>query len=125
MTQLIDEPRTEQGNGNGGALAVQARVKFQPLAPIGSASALKGLLEQQRNGIAQALPKHVTPERLIKTMLVAANRTPDLLQCTQASVLETINRAAELVLDLYGTLGEAYPVPFNNNVGGRDNPQWV
>ena len=31
MTQLIDEPRTEQGNGNGGALAVQARVKFQPL----------------------------------------------------------------------------------------------
>ncbi|HWG41434.1 MAG TPA: recombinase RecT, partial [Gemmataceae bacterium] len=44
----------------------------------------------------------------------------DILKCTQASVLETINRAAELGLDLSGTLGEAYPVPFNNKVKWRD-----
>jgi recombination protein RecT len=87
--------------------------KYEPLAPIGSAAGLKALLEAQAGSIAIALPKHVTPERLIKTLLVATNRTPDLLKCTQASIMETINRAAELGLDLSGTLGEAYPVPFN------------
>lgn len=129
MTQLMDAPlnTAPQQNGNGGTSerAIATRT-FQPLAPVGSAGALKGLLETQRNGIAQALPRHVTPERLIKTLLVAANRTPDLLQCTQASIIETINRAAELGLDLSGTLGEAYPVPFNNRVkDGRGGEVWV
>ena len=36
---------------------------------------LKGLLETQKAGIAAMLPKHITPERLFKTALVAANRT--------------------------------------------------
>lgn len=103
-----------------------ARRAYNPLAPIGNSSALKGLLETQSRSIAATLPKHVTPERLIKTMLVAANRTPLLLECTQASLLETVNRAAELGLDLSGTLGECYPVPFKNKVKdeqGRD--LWV
>jgi recombination protein RecT len=91
-------------------------VKYNPEGPIGSPGGLKKLLASQRESIAQALPRHVTPERLIKTLLVAANRNPMLLQCTQASVLETINRAAELGLDLSGTLGEAYAVPFSNNI---------
>jgi len=101
--------------------AVARMVKYQPLAPVGDAGTLKALLEQMKGSISQALPKHVTPDRIIKTMLVAANRTPDLLSCTQASIIETISRAAELGLDLSGTLGEAYPVPFNNRVG--DN--WI
>lgn len=102
------------------------RSSFQPLAPIGTPSALKSLLESQRNGIAQALPKHITPERLIKTMLVASNRTPDILKCTMGSIVETINRAAELGLDLSGTLGEAYPVPFNNKVKASNGEMiWV
>jgi recombination protein RecT len=112
----------EQRNGE---MAVAAR-RFDPLAPIGSAGALKSLMEAQKVGISQMLPKHITPERLFKTLLVAANRTPKLLECTQASLLETINRAAELGLDLSGTLGEAYPVPFNNKVkdaNGREH--WV
>lgn len=98
---------------------------FDPMAPVGTAGSLKNLLETQRSGIAQALPKHVTPERLIKTLLVAANRTPDLLLCTQASILETINRAAELGLDLSGTLGEAYPVPFNNKIRDSNGERWA
>jgi recombination protein RecT len=106
------------------------RVQYQPLAPIGTGGGLKSLLESQRDSIAAALPKHVTPERIIKTMLVAANRNPALLECTQASILETINRAAELGLDLSGTLGEAYPVPFNNKIkvpngNGGTTDKWV
>lgn len=115
---------TELAPRNGEAAhEIIERPKYNPIAPVGKG--LKGLLEQQRAGIAQMLPRHISPERLFKTMLVAANRNPKILECTQASVLETINRAAELGLDLSGTLGEAYPVPFNNKikVDGRD--QWV
>jgi recombination protein RecT len=101
------------------------KTQFNPLAPIGSAGGLKSLLEAQKNGISAMLPRHITPERLFKTMLVAANRNPDLLKCTQASLLETINRAAELGLDLSGTLGEAYPVPFNNKVKVNGAEQWM
>jgi recombination protein RecT len=125
VTQVLDPPARPATNDNGGGqqLAKQQR-PFEPLAPIGTAGGLKALLESQRNGIAQALPRHVTPERLIKTFLVAANRIPDLLQCTQASILETINRAAELGLDLSGTLGEAYPVPFNNKMKRPDGSEF-
>jgi recombination protein RecT len=125
VTQVLDPPARPATNDNGGGqqLAKQQR-PFEPLAPIGTAGGLKALLEAQRNGIAQALPRHVTPERLIKTFLVAANRIPDLLQCTQASILETINRAAELGLDLSGTLGEAYPVPFNNKMKRPDGTEF-
>jgi recombination protein RecT len=98
---------------HGNETQVVAR-RYEPRMPVGSAQGLKGLLEASKASIMQALPKHVTPERLIKTMLVAANRTPKLFDCTQSSVLETINRAAELGLDLSGTLGEAYPVPYGN-----------
>ena len=97
-------------------ISEQPMAKYVPNAQIGTASGLKSLLDKMRDSIAASLPRHVTPERLIKTMLVAANRNAKLLQCTQASILETINRAAELGLDLSGTLGEAYPVPFTNSV---------
>jgi len=124
MTQTIEQPAQQNGQ------QLATRQAYNPIAPVGSAGALKGLLDSQSKGIAMALPRHVTPERLIKTMLVAANRTPDLLQCTQASILETINRAAELGLDLSGTLGEAYPVPFNNRIkwkdaNGREQEMWA
>lgn len=115
MTMTMTEPTTQ----------VATRVQYQPLAPVGSALNLKNLLDTQKASLSQALPKHVTPDRIIKTLLVAANRTPDLLQCTQASVLETINRAGELGLDLSGTLGEAYPVPFNNRVKVNGREEWV
>lgn len=96
-----------------------AVVKYEPTAPARSAGNLKTLLEANSAALTALLPKHVTPERLIKTMLVAANRNPSLLLCTQASIFETISRAAELGLDLSGTLGEAYPVPYKKKNGDR------
>lgn len=103
MTQTLEQPQTQLATRH-----------YEPKAPVGDANGLKALLIASKKSIAEILPKHITPERLIKTLLVAANRTPKLFECTQMSVLETINRAAELGLDLSGTLGEAYPVPFGN-----------
>jgi len=100
-----------------------AVVKFYPKEPVGSRKNLQDLLNQQMDALRQILPKHVTPERLVKTLLVTVNRTPDLMLCTQESVLESIFRAAELGLDVSGTLGEAYLVPFNNKVKAADGTE--
>lgn len=125
MTQAVMDPPAAATNGNGNGENALAR-QYKPTEPIRSPKALQSLLSVTRGSIAQALPRHVTPERLIKTMLVAANRNPDILECTQASILETVNRAAELGLDLSGTLGEAYPVPFNNKMKGPDGREfWI
>lgn len=125
-------PSATTNNGAPPANTLAQRKPFQlaPLSPMGSATGLKHMLESMAASIAKVLPRHITAERLIKTALVAANRNPGILECTQSSILESINRAAELGLDLSGTLGEAYLVPFNNKVktkdaNGNTTERWV
>lgn len=73
---------------------------------------LRGLLERSRESMAMVLPRHLTPERMIKVALVAASRTPALLQCDPKSVVQSVMSAAQLGLDCSGTLGSAYLVPY-------------
>ena len=75
---------------------------------------LRDMLEKSRASMAAVVPKHVTPERLIKVALVAANRTPLLLQCDPLTVVRCVMEAAQLGLDCGGVLGSAYLVPFKN-----------
>jgi recombination protein RecT len=76
---------------------------------------LKDLFESKRDAIAAVVPKHVTPERLIKITLSALSRNPDLLECTRESIFLSVIQAAELGLEFGSTLGHAYLVPFRNN----------
>jgi len=89
-----------------------AVVRFEAKRPVQSAGTLRGLLEMQRAQIAEVLPKHMTADRMAKLVLLAANRQPKILQCTQESVLRAVMGASELGLDISGTLGEAYLVPY-------------
>jgi len=82
--------------------------------PVGNVDSFRHLLEDRRDSIAAVLPKHLTAERMMKTALIAINRTPKLLECTTASVVESIMRAAELGLDCSGTLGRGYLIPYGD-----------
>lgn len=82
------------------------------LVPVSSATAFKTLLEEMRPKIAEALPAHIRPERILKAALIAANKNKDLLDCSKASVMLALMQAAELGLDPSGTLGSGYLVPF-------------
>jgi recombination protein RecT len=77
---------------------------------------IKDLLEKAKPSISAVLPKHLTPERLLKVALSATARTPALLACTPASILLAVMQAAELGLEVGGLLGEAYFVPFKTTV---------
>ncbi len=87
--------------------------------PTERMATLKDALDKARPSLAMVLPKHLTPERLIKIALVAASRNPVLLQCSQTSILQAVMQAAELGLEPSGVLGSAYLVPFRNRKTGQ------
>lgn len=94
MTQLATRP---VGNG---------AISKDPMRGI------KELFEASRQKIMSVAPKHVTPERLIRVALLSISRTPALIKCTPLSLLNAFMTSSQLGLEIGGTLGEAYLVPF-------------
>jgi len=86
---------------------------------------LKNLLDAARPSMAAVIPKHLTPERLIKVALVAVSRTPALMQADPMTVVQSVMQAAQLGLDPAGVLGGAYLVPFRNSKTGRQECQLI
>src|SRR5574343_332893 len=83
------------------------------------------LFTTKKDIFAQVLPQHMRPERLIKVALMAMNRQPLLLQCTQASLFQALLAAASLGLEPDGVLGSAYLVPYRNNKTGQYEAQLI
>lgn len=73
-------------------------------------------LASRRTGYAAVLPKHVSPDRFIRSAMIAVSRTPKLLDCTPASMYHALQQAATLGLEVSGTLGSAYLVPYKSTV---------
>lgn len=80
---------------------------------------VRGLLEKLKPSLLAVAPKHLTPERLVKVALVAAQRTPRLLDCTPQSLMIAMMHAGELGLEPGGALGHGWLVPFKNNKTGK------
>ena len=79
------------------------------------------LIPKYKDAITTALPKHLNPERFIRIALTGFTRTPELMDCTDPSILVCLIQAAQLGLELDGITGQAYLVPFkNNNTGQRE-----
>lgn len=85
---------------------------YEPKAPVRSRATLRDLVNNLAPQVLEIMPRHLTPERLFKTLHLAFTKTPKLFECSQASIIQTIMDAGQLGLDLSGPLGEAYPVPF-------------
>lgn len=81
---------------------------------------LESLLMSRRSAMEAVLPKHLTPDRLIKIASVAVSRNELLKKCTPLSIVVAVMTAAQLGLDCGGALGSAYLVPFKRSkkVGG-------
>jgi recombination protein RecT len=69
-------------------------------------------LESRRDTLADLLPAHLTPERLVKVVLNCVSRTPALAKCEMLSVYQCVATCAELGLLPGGALGGAYLVPY-------------
>ena len=71
-----------------------ARTNPAQITPKARMDTLRSLLEAARPSMGLVVPKHVTPDRLIKLALVAASRTPLLLQCDAKSIVQGVMTAA-------------------------------
>lgn len=75
--------------------------------------------------IANALPKHVTAERLARVAITELNRVPELKKCDPASFLGAVMQCAQLGLEPSLGLGQAYLLPFKNNKKGAIECQFI
>lgn len=86
--------------------------------PVGSkdtlVSLLKGMSSQLEDVIPKTMGKYLTPERIIRTLTLATQRTPKLLECTGLSIMTSVMTAAELGLEVNSPLEHAYLVPRKN-----------
>jgi recombination protein RecT len=86
---------------------------------------LRGLFDQSKSSLASVMPKHLTPDRLLKITLSAASRTPALLDCTPQSILLAVMQCAQLGLEPNTPLGLAYILPYENRKNGKKEAQFL
>jgi len=68
--------------------------------------------DKLRQAMAAVLPTHMTPDRIIKLMIAAATKTPQLRQCTPESIIQCMMACSETGLEPGGALGHAYVIPY-------------
>lgn len=79
-----------------------------------NAATIQDLIQRNLGEIAKVVPKHVTPERLLKVLVACMTKVPALGQCTPDSLVACFKLSAELGLEPGGALGHLYLVPYGN-----------
>lgn len=96
----------------------------QPAKAVGGGT-VSAFFEANRSALVAVLPKHMTPDRLLKTALGAVRTTPALQECTLASLFGALVQSAALGLEPNTVLGHAYLVPFWNSREKRRDVQLI
>jgi len=90
-------------------------------AQITARKDVRALLNSQQflEQIKQAVPSHISADIMVRVATTTIQKTPDLLECDQTSLLGSVIECAQLGLMPDGVLGEAYLVPYDNTQKGR------
>lgn len=102
-------------------LATELANKAQAGTQVGKT--IDQLFESMKGAIAQAIPKHMTPDRLLRIATTAIKTTPKLKACTAVSLLASVMQCAQLGLEP-GVLGHAYLIPFNNKKKDKNGKEY-
>jgi recombination protein RecT len=102
---------------------LQAQTQIQP-----QGGGFQAMIQQEFKKIFPAVqsmvPKHMTPERLMRVSLAAISRTPKLASCTPESIVGAVTACAVMGLEP-NLIGHAYLVPFWNNSTRSFEAQFV
>lgn len=82
-------------------------------------------LKERKDSFNQALPANtVNVDRFMQSAMLAITnpKMPNLRLCTKDSIFRALKEAASYGLELNGTLGQAYLIPYNENV--QVNGKW-
>ena len=97
----------------------------QQLAALKPKEQVKHLLEQNKQVIAQALPRHMNPERLMRVAITSVTSVPALLECYVPTLIGGIIQCSQMGLEPNTVLGHAYLVPFWNSKKNRKDAQVI
>lgn len=75
---------------------------------------ISDMLKSMREQIKQAIPKHITPDRISRIALTNIRMNSKLLECSELSLLGAVLQSAQLGLEPSNQTGKAYLIPFNN-----------
>ena len=87
---------------------------------------LRCWLDERKGDLMSAIPKGtVEVDRFMQSATLALTnpKTPELLKCDKDSIARALKEAASYGLELNGTLGQAYLIPYNENVKDK-NGNW-
>lgn len=79
---------------------------------VGPVQEIKGLLEANADSMAAVLPKHITPQRLVRVVMGAMTKNPKLQDCTRQSLVRCVMESALTGLEPDGV--ESALIPFRN-----------
>ena len=77
-------------------------------------NALMQFVEQHHRDFALVLPKHMTPERMVRLAISAIRTTPKLAECSVVSFASCLMACATLGLEPNTHAGHAYLIPRRN-----------
>ena len=89
-----------------------ARVNDKNLTFDARLSSVGAVMKATAHRMMAALPKHVTPDRMMRVALNCIRKVPKLMDCDPASLFGAITEAATYGWELGGVLGHAYLVPY-------------
>ncbi len=78
-----------------------------------SAVEVRNSLEKIKGQLAMTLPKHMTPERIMRIIINQCTVNPQLLACSRISLLRAVLQCAILGLEP-GVMNEAWLIPYRN-----------
>lgn len=68
-------------------------------------------LESMKPQIAMALPRHLTPERMVRIAITCLRTNPDLAECDPQTILASVMLASQLGLEP-GVMGQSFLIPY-------------
>lgn len=103
------------------APAAPARPTRTDVQPFGAAikdpkSNIFALIQhpEMQARMRQALPRHLSPERMLRVVSMALQKTPKLAECNRMSLLGCMLACGSLGLEPNTVLGHAYLIPFKD-----------
>jgi recombination protein RecT len=96
---------------------VAVNLKKELITQVGER--LETMLAEQ----VKAFPKEFNQTRFLQNCLAVLADTKDIEKCRPMSVVRSLIKGAYLNLDFFRK--ECYVIPYNNNIGTKEKPEWV
>lgn len=103
----------------------ELRAVGKQVAKAAGGTSVQAFFEANKPTLAALLPRHMTPERMLKIALSALRTTPQLMECTVQSLFGAVVYAAQLGLEPNTPQGHLYFIPFRNSRKGTTEVQII